>query len=98
MADRGRRPALTSAFLPEECAATAGGAAAAGKAAFGRWRMPLVEHIRVIVRELLSGRHVPNSLDPDAAIVDDGIAVRIAGVVDESGVVTVDGCVDHDVL
>src|SRR5678815_1169453 len=60
--------------------------------------MSLVEDVRVVIRELLARGDVADRLDPDATVVDDRIAVRIARVIDEPRVVAVDGGVDHDVV
>src|SRR6185369_7048569 len=60
--------------------------------------MPFLEHVRVIVRELLPRLDIANRLDPDAIFIDHGIAVRIAGVIEEARVVPVDGGVDHHMI
>ena len=69
------------------------------------WKAPLrggsvsfLQNVGVIIRQLLARFHIPNGFDPDPAVVDDRIAVRVAGVVDEPRLVSVDGCIDHDVV
>jgi hypothetical protein len=57
-----------------------------------------LEHVRVVVRELFARLDVANGLDPNATVVDHGVAIRIARVIDESRLVAVDGGVDHDVV
>src|SRR4051812_20648173 len=72
-----------SALLRQDRPAAGSGAAVAGKAALRRGRVPLLQHVRVVVRQLLSRRHVADRLDPDPPVVDHGVAVRVARVVDE---------------
>src|SRR5215216_5036412 len=43
-----------------------------------RRSMSLLQHVRVIVRQLLPGLDIANRLDPDTAVLDHSIAVRIA--------------------
>lgn len=63
-----------------------------------RRRMPFLQLVRVVVRQLLSRRYVADRFDPDSPIVNHRVAVRIAGVIDEPRVVPVDRRVDHDVI
>ena len=60
--------------------------------------MPLLEDVRVVVGQLLARADVANCLDPDSAVVNDGIAVRIARVVDEARFVALERRVDHDLV
>jgi hypothetical protein len=60
--------------------------------------VPLVEDERVVVTELLSWTNVTDRLDPDAAIVDHRVAIRVAAVVDPARLVAVDGRVDDDII
>lgn len=78
--------------------ATVAGAAGTGIAAFGRRGVALLENVCVVVRELFARLDVANRLDPDAAVVDHRIAVRVARVVDEPRLVAADRRVDHHVV
>jgi hypothetical protein len=60
--------------------------------------VPLVEEVRVVVRQLFAGFDVADRLDPDASVLDYGIAIRRARVIDEPRLVSVDGGVDDDVV
>jgi hypothetical protein len=60
--------------------------------------MALLEHVRVIVRELFTGGDVANCIYPDSPVIDDGVAIRIARVVDEPRFVSVKGGIDYDVV
>ena len=60
--------------------------------------MSLVENVGVIVRQFFSNFHIPDRFDPDPAVLDYGITVRIARVVDKPRIVPVDRRVDHDVI
>ena len=61
-------------------------------------RVSLVENVRVIVRQFFSNFHIPDGFDPDPAVLDHSITVRIARVIDEARIIPVDGRVDHDVI
>ncbi len=52
--------------------------------------VPLGEDVTVVVGQLLTWGDVADGLDPDPAILDHGVAVRITGVVDEASLVAVD--------
>jgi hypothetical protein len=58
----------------------------------------LLQHIRVIVRELLAGSDVANGVDPDATVIDYRIAVRIARMIDEPRFVSIESGVDYDIV
>lgn len=58
--------------------------------------MALLELVRIIVRQLFAWLNVPDRLDPDPIILDHGVAVGIAGVIDEPCVIPVHCGVDHD--
>jgi YVTN family beta-propeller protein len=58
----------------------------------------LFELVGIIVRQFLPGLHIPDRLDPDSPFLDHGVAVGIAGVIDESGVVALERGIDHDVI
>src|SRR6185437_8693746 len=73
-------------------------AAAAGESPLRRRRVPLFEQVRVVVRQLLARRDVANRLGPDPAVLDHGVAIRVARVIDEPCVVAVDRGVDHYVV
>ncbi len=60
--------------------------------------MPLLEDIRVVVRQLFAGSNVADGLYPDATVIDDRVAIRITRMVDESRFVSVDGRIDHNVV
>ena len=72
--------------------------AVTGEAPLRGRRVPLLEHVGVIVRELLAGDDVANALDPDAPVVDHRVAVGIARVIDEARLVPVHRGVDHHVV
>lgn len=78
--------------------ATRDGPAGAGEPLLGRRGVALIEDIRIIVYKLLARFDVVERLDPDAAVVDDGIAVGGAGVIEEAGVVAVHGGVDDHLV
>jgi hypothetical protein len=40
--------------------------------------VPFVEDVSVVVRQLLTGFDVADRLDPDAPVLDDRVAIRIA--------------------
>src|SRR5688500_10776867 len=92
------RRADDSPLLRQDRPATGCGAAVTGKAALRPGRVALVEHVRVVVGQLLARRDVADRLDPDAAVIDHGVAVRIARMVDEAGVVAVHRRVDYQVV
>src|SRR3954471_2619406 len=86
------------AFLCQQRPATARRAAVAREAALGGWRVSFLEDVRVVVGELLARPHVANGFDPDATVLDDSVAVRIARVVYEPRCVAVHRRIDHDVV
>src|SRR5450432_2472963 len=57
-------------------------------------RGSLLEHERIVVRQLDTGLNVPDRPDPDLPVQRLGGAVGIAGMVDETRVVAADGGVD----
>lgn len=60
--------------------------------------MSLIENVGVIIRQLLAGFHIADSLDPDTLVLDDRIAVRVARVIDEPGFIPIDGSIDDDII
>lgn len=60
--------------------------------------MSLIENVRVVVREFFTWSNVAKSIDPDAIIVDHGIAVRIARVIYESRLIAADRSIDHHMI
>jgi len=60
--------------------------------------MSFLENVGVIIRQLFARFHIAYRLDPDPPVVYDGVAVRIARVVDEAGIVAVHRCIDDDVI
>ena len=86
------------AFASQNGPATVAGAAGAGVATLGGGRMALVEDVGVVVRQLFARLDVANRLDPDTAVVDHRVAVRVARVVDEPCLVAADGGVDYHVV
>ena len=60
--------------------------------------MTLLEDVRVVVRQLLARLDISNRLDPNPAVLDHRVAIRIARVIDESRLVSADSRVDHDVV
>ena len=60
--------------------------------------MSLIENVGVIIRQLFSGFHITDSLDPDTLGLDHRIAVRVARVVDEPRFVPIDGRIDDDIV
>jgi hypothetical protein len=63
-----------------------------------RRRVPLIENVGVVIRQLFARPDIANRLDPDSSVVDYRITVGIARMVDEPRVVSPDGSVDHDVI
>ena len=60
--------------------------------------MPFIQNVGVVVGQLLPRHDIGNGLDPDATVIDDGIAVGIAGVVDESRRISLHRSVDHHIV
>lgn len=60
--------------------------------------MTLLQHVRVVIRQLFAGSDVPNRIDPDSPILDDRVAVGITGVVDESCIVSIHRGIDDDII
>ena len=60
--------------------------------------MPLGKDVSVVVREFFTGLDVADGLDPDAIVFHDRIAIRVAGVIDESCFVAIHRGVDDDVV
>ena len=54
-----------------------------------------LEHLLIVVRQLLTGVHVTDGLDPDLPVIHDCIAVRITRMVDETRCVTANSSVYH---
>ena len=60
--------------------------------------MPLLEHVRVVIGELLARHDLAKGLDPDATALDHGVAVRCTRVIDEACLVTANRGVDDDLV
>ena len=60
--------------------------------------MSFLQNVRVVIRELFAPLHVANRFDPDAAVLYHCVAIRIAGVIDESRFVPIDRGIDDDVV
>ena len=60
--------------------------------------MAFRELVRVVIRELFAALNVPDRFDPDALVLDDCVAVGVAGMVDPARIVPADGRVDHDIV
>jgi hypothetical protein len=56
-----------------------------------RLSVPLV---LVVVEEFFAGVYRPNGVDEDPSILDHGLAVGVAGVIDVARVPAIDGCID----
>ena len=67
-------------------------------ATFRGWRVTFGECERVIVREFFTGCDIAHRLDPDATIVDHGVAVRITRMIDPARIVAVDCGIDDDAV
>src|SRR5262245_6633637 len=78
----------------EDRAAAARCAAMAGVACLGMFVVPRLAFIGVVVGQLLARRDVAQGVDERPAGLDDDLAVRIAGVVDEARLVAADRGVD----
>ena len=58
--------------------------------------MAFLEHLLIIVRQLFSGVHFTNGLDPDPSVVHYRITVWITRVIDQARSVTADASVYHN--
>src|SRR6185437_9517677 len=87
-----------SAFLRQNGSPAARSTAVTGIAALCGGCVALVEHVGVVIRQLLAGRDRAHRLDPDAPIVYHGIAIRLARVIDVARIVAADGGVDDDII
>ena len=52
----------------------------------------------VVVPQLITGRDIARRVDENAAMLDDGLAIAFALVIDEARIVAVDGGIDDRVL
>ena len=68
------------------------------KSSLGGGRMPFLEYIGVIIRQLFARFHIADRLNPDPAVLDDRITVGVARVFDEPRIVSIHCCVDDDVI
>src|SRR4051794_20482123 len=91
-------PLTRSSLLRQDRPTTVRRAAVAGKPALRSRGVPLLEDVGIVVCQLLTRLDVANRLDPDTTLVDHGVTVWIARVVDEPRFVAVHGRVDHDVV
>src|SRR5690348_876261 len=85
-------------LLRQDGQTTRRGATVAREPPLGGRRVALLEHVGIVVGELLARRDLANRLDPDATVLDHGVAVRRTRVIDEACLVAVDRGVDDNLV
>src|SRR5580693_8676678 len=90
----GRARALWQRRRPQHAAAAARRPAATGEDHVDVGRIVGLALDLVVVGELLTRSDIADGLDEHAALLNDGLAVRVAAVIDEARLVTIDAGVD----
>src|ERR1700722_5484197 len=90
----GRARALWQRWRPQHAAAAGRRPAAAGEDHVDVGRIVGLALDLVVVGELLTGSDVADRLDEHGAPLNDGLAVRVAAVIDEARLVAVDARID----
>src|SRR5882672_4604487 len=93
-----KRPETIGSGFAEHRAAAGPGAAAAGPDLVDIRRIVVLALDLVVVVELFARLDVAQRFDEDAPLLDHGLAVRVAGVVDVARLVAADARVDHRAL
>jgi len=60
--------------------------------------MPFLEHVCVVIRQLLARHDRADRFNPNVTVIDHRVAVWIAGMIDETRFVPIHGRVDNYII